>query len=180
LQHLLPECLLGPISPSHGSCENIRRLILLTAMSDSGPRFRHALTHTQRQLTVLSGFGIVVVFGIAGWLTPDSRGFGTHQQLGMPACSFQLITGIKCPHCGLTTSFSWFIRGQFEKSFRANPAGLVLAIASVGILIWTIVVNIRGAFVITNAPGRDAMFGFGIWVLLSIVIWVFRGLLKLM
>ena len=98
----------------------------------------------------------------------------------MPACSFQLITGIQCPHCGLTTSFSWFIRGQFEKSMRANPAGLILAIVSVGILIWIIVVNICGAFVITKAPGRDAMFGFGIWVLLSIVIWVFRGLLKLM
>lgn len=63
---------------------------------------------------------------------------------------------------------------------RANPAGLMLAIASVGILIWIIVVNLRGAFVITNTPGRDALFGFGIWVLLSIVIWVFRGLLKLM
>ncbi|MEZ6031621.1 MAG: DUF2752 domain-containing protein [Planctomycetaceae bacterium] len=149
-------------------------------MSDSSPRFRPALTRAQRRLTMLSGFGIVVVFGIAGWLTPDPRGFGTHQQLGMPACSFQLITGIQCPHCGLTTSFSWFIRGQFEKSMRANPAGLILAIVSVGILIWIIVVNICGAFVITKAPGRDAMFGFGIWVLLSIVIWVFRGLLKLM
>ncbi len=63
---------------------------------------------------------------------------------------------------------------------KANPAGLILAIASVGDLIWTIVVNIRGAFVITNAPGRDAMFGFGIWVLLSIVIWVFRVFLKQM
>ena len=149
-------------------------------MSDSSSRFRSVLTHTQRRLTVLSGFGIVVVFGIASWLTPDPRGFGTHQQLGMPACSFQLITGIQCPHCGLTTSFSWFIRGQFEKSFRTNPAGFILAFVSVGILIWIILINIRGAFVITNAPGRIALFGFGIWVVLSIVVWVFKVLLKLM
>jgi hypothetical protein len=147
-------------------------------MSDSSPRFRHVLTRTQRLLTLLPGIGIVVVFGIAVWLTPDPRGFGTHQQLRMPPCTFRLMTGFNCPHCGLTTSFSWFVRGQFYNSMKANPAGLILASASIAILIWTIVVTVSGTLVITHEPGRDFMVGFAIWVLLSIVIWLFRVFLK--
>lgn len=143
-------------------------------MSDSSPQFRGVLTRTQRRLTLLLGAGIVVVFGIAVWLTPDPRGFGTHQQLGMPPCTFRTLIGVNCPHCGLTTSFSWFVRGEFDNSMKANPAGLILASAGVVVLIWCIVVSIRGAFVVTHEPGRDLLIGFGIWVLLSVVIWLFR------
>ena len=143
-------------------------------MSDSSPQTRRALTRTQRLLTVLLGAGIVVVFGIAVWLEPDPRGFGTHQQLGMPPCTFRTLIGVNCPHCGLTTSFSWFVRGKFHNSMKANPAGLMLASAGIVILIWSIVVSIRGTFVITHEPGRDMLIGFAIWVLFSVVIWAFR------
>ena len=143
-------------------------------MSDSGPQSRHALTQKERLLTGLLGVGIVIVFGIAVWLTPDPRGFGTHQQLGMPPCTFRTLLGVNCPHCGLTTSFSWFVRGQFEKSIQANPAGLIMAVLGVLILIWCAVVSLRGVFVITHEPGRVFLFGFGIWVLVSIVIWSVR------
>ncbi|MEJ7591742.1 MAG: DUF2752 domain-containing protein [Planctomycetaceae bacterium] len=143
-------------------------------MSDSSPQSRRALTRTQRLLTVLLGAGIVVVFGIAVWLKPDPRGFGTHQQLGMPPCTFRALTGVNCPHCGLTTSFSWFVRGHFENSMKANPAGLMLASASIFFLIWSVVVSLRGTYVITHEPGRVLLIGFGIWVLFSVVIWCLR------
>jgi hypothetical protein len=143
-------------------------------MSDSGPQFRRALTHTERLLTGLLGAGIVIVLGIAVWLTPDPRGYGTHQQLGMPPCTFRTLMDVNCPHCGLTTSFSWFVRGQFQKSMQANPAGVLLAVISVLILIWSVVVSIRGAFVLFDEPGRVLLVGFGVWVLVSIVIWSFR------
>jgi len=57
---------------------------------------------------------------------------------------------------------------------HANPAGLILAVVSVLILVWSIVVSVRGAFVITHEPGRVFLIGFGIWVLVSIVIWSLR------
>ena len=158
----------------YGTCGKVPRLIPLPIMSDSSPQSRRALTRTQRLLTVLLGVGIVVVFGIAVWLKPDPRGFGTHQQLGMPPCTFRTLIGVNCPHCGLTTSFSWFVRGQFANSMKANPAGLTLASAGILILIWSIVVSIRGTLVITHEPGRDMLIGFGIWVLFSVVVWVFR------
>lgn len=143
-------------------------------MSDFSSKIRRAVSLKQRLLTLLLGTGIVMVFGIAASLKPDSRGFGTHQQLGLPPCTFRSMTGVNCPHCGLTTSFSWFVRGQLWKSTRANPAGVILAIASLVILFWTIVVSFSGRYVMTDEPGRDLLVGFGIWVLLSIVIWLYR------
>ena len=143
-------------------------------MSESSPQFRRALTRKQHFFTLLLGAGIVVVFGIAVWLKPDPRGFGTHQQLGLPPCTFRSLTGTNCPHCGLTTSFSWFVRGQLFRSIKANPAGVILAGAGLIVLIWSIVVSFRGRFVTTYEPGRDLLVGFGIWVLLSIVIWLCR------
>ncbi len=53
-------------------------------MSDFSSQIRRALSFKQRLLTRLLGIGIVVVFGVAVCLKPDSKGFGTHQQLGLP------------------------------------------------------------------------------------------------
>lgn len=70
---------------------------------------------------------LVGVFGVAWMLTPDPRGFGTHQRLGLPPCTFQAVVDIPCPTCGMTTSFSHFIRGEMVASVEAHPAGFLLA-----------------------------------------------------
>ena len=132
------------------------------------------MTHRKRLIAGPVGIVIVVVFAVAVWVTPDPRGFGTHQQLGMPPCAFRALVGINCPHCGLTTSFSWFVRGRFQKSIEPNPSRFILPIASVLVLIWSVVVSIRGSFVIIHEPGRFFLLGFAGWVLVSILIWLFK------
>src|SRR5436309_15713317 len=52
---------------------------------------------------------LAAVFATAVWLDPyDSEGqpreLETHCQLGLPPCSFKLMTGKPCPSCGMTTS----------------------------------------------------------------------------
>src|SRR5262249_29719492 len=49
-------------------------------------------------------------------------------QLGLPPCSFKVITGMPCPSCGMTTSFALFVRGDLWDSVQANFAGTFLAI----------------------------------------------------
>lgn len=71
---------------------------------------------------------LIAGFGVSLWLQPDQRGFGTHEQLGWAACSFQQITGWHCPSCGMTTSFSHFIRGHWVDSIRANSTGFFMAL----------------------------------------------------
>ena len=39
---------------------------------------------------------------------------------------FFQVTGYRCPSCGMTTAFAWFVRGQFDRSWQANPVGSLL------------------------------------------------------
>lgn len=70
--------------------------------------------------------GSIGVLAAAALIEPDSRGYGTHQQLGLPPCGFLLLTGSPCPGCGLTTAFAHGIRGQWSMAASANPLGLAL------------------------------------------------------
>ena len=48
-------------------------------------------------------------------------------QLGLVPCQFLARTGLPCPTCGMTTSFSWFVRGNLLASLWVQPFGLALA-----------------------------------------------------
>ncbi len=69
------------------------------------------------------------VLALAATLTPDPAGYGTHEQLGFQQCSFIVRHGLPCPTCGLTTSVSAAVHGQFGLAFRAQPFGMILAAA---------------------------------------------------
>jgi hypothetical protein len=59
-------------------------------------------------------------------LTPDPSGHGTHTQLGLPPCPSAFLFDRPCPGCGLTTSFTATVQGQFGAAFRAHPFGPIL------------------------------------------------------
>ena len=66
-----------------------------------------------------------------GWfLEPCKSGYGTADQLGVPACSWIVNTGWPCPSCGLTTSVSAAVQGDVRAGLRAQPFGPVLAAAA--------------------------------------------------
>lgn len=64
---------------------------------------------------------------VASRLEPNSNGLGTHQQLGLPPCSMRVIFGIRCPGCGMTTSWAHFTNGDWSSSMAVNPGGFLLA-----------------------------------------------------
>jgi len=98
-----------------------------------GPWFAfHAASHPARArlwsclvLTVCAA-----LLSVAVWLKPDPSGLGTHRQLGLPACTAVMLTGYPCPTCGMTTAFAHAVRGQLVAAFVAQPAGLLLALAT--------------------------------------------------
>jgi|688.fasta_scaffold00784_26 hypothetical protein len=83
-----------------------------------------------RILLVLIPLGLGSLLIVASQLSPDRRGFGTHQQLGFPECSFILLWDIPCPMCGMTTSWSHLMHGQIMQSFEANQGGALLGLTS--------------------------------------------------
>ena len=82
-------------------------------------------------LAAACGAAVVVAF----WLEPRAGGAGTHEQLGLPYCSFLVRTGYPCPTCGMTTSVSAAVHGRLALAWRAHPFGVVFAAgAEVGVL----------------------------------------------
>jgi len=70
--------------------------------------------------------GALALLITARVLTPSPTGVGTHRQLGLPPCSFEVMTGHGCPGCGMTTAFSHMAHGQVAEAFDSNPMGIVL------------------------------------------------------
>ena len=88
---------------------------------------------------LLIGWSLFLIagFGVAIQTNPDPRGFGTHQRFGFAPCVIRNQLSIPCPSCGMTTSFSHFVRGQIRQSAKANTAGLVLALVCVVMIPWS-------------------------------------------
>ena len=80
-----------------------------------------------RFLATLLAAAPLVALATASQLTPDRDGLGTHQQLGLPPCSMRMIAGIRCPACGMTTSWAYFSRASLIASFQVNSGGFLLA-----------------------------------------------------
>lgn len=119
------------------------------------------------------GGGCAAVLIIAALLSPSPAGTGTHHQLGLPPCGFQLMVHVPCPTCGMTTSFAHAVRGQWLQAARAQLGGLVLAIACVAVMMLSGYATATGRkFVVNwyrvnpaNVVWGVAMFFVAAWVL---------------
>ena len=113
-------------------------------------------------------------FGLAFSLTPDPKGWGTHQRLGLPPCSFRAMLGIPCPACGMTTSFSYLAHGNPAAALRANPGGVLLALICAVQVPWCWLSAIKGRLAGIADPAKCL-----VWVIIAIaavclVNWGFR------
>ena len=87
------------------------------------------LTRRWRWILALSGLAGLALLATAACLRPDPRGQRTHEQLGLPPCTFRTLFGIRCPACGMTTSWSHLMHGQPAQALRTHVVGTVSAVA---------------------------------------------------
>src|SRR5262249_35779065 len=108
---------------------------------------------------VVIAAGLVAVFVIAWRLNPY-REDGTPlrqetpRQLWMPPCPFHAVTGVPCPSCGMTTSFSLLIHGDVLNSLRANAVGTLLALFCLGVIPWAVLSVARGRSLFVRSLDR--------------------------
>ena len=121
-------------------------------------------------LTALTPLTLLI---IAGNLTPAKQGLGTHQQLGLPPCSMLYLFGIRCPACGMTTSWSYFTKGNWIASINTNPGGFLLALLCIAIIVISVQVVRHG-----RLPSHRIQKGFTIAVvgilIVTLLDWVAR------
>jgi hypothetical protein len=132
------------------------------------------LGQRSRVLLVLWSLFLVAGFLLAVQLEPDQRGYGTHQSLGLPPCIFRESFNVPCPSCGMTTSFSNFVRGRFIAAARANSAGLLLAVICVIQIPWCLACACHNRMCYVKRPTVALIWLLGSVFLVSILQWTLR------
>lgn len=116
--------------------------------------------------------GAATLVGIGLYLTPDPAGHGTHQQLGLPPCTIYHLTGRPCPSCGLTTSVSAILHGQFALAWRANPIGFLIVASAAAVALNSLVALCAGRSL------RIELSRFN-WILtLLLSLWLAHGVIR--
>lgn len=127
-----------------------------------------------RYLLTAIALSLISVFVVAVWLKPNERGFGTHQQLGLPPCTFRELTGVNCPHCGMTTCFANLVRGKMVAAWHANPAGIPLAVAWALAIPYCLGIAFCGRWLMTPEPFFwFIVLSFG-YLALALAVWGLR------
>ena len=133
-----------------------------------------------RSVAALLALACLGVLLLAAWLPPSPTGTATHaRSLGLPPCNFLRTTGLPCPACGMTTSFSWFAKGNLAASFYVQPMGTVLAVIAAA-CVWGgfyVALSGRPAYrLITLVPTRYTLLPL---LLLGILAWGWKILIHL-
>ncbi len=132
------------------------------------------MTRLERVMVGGLAFGLFTLLMIAAVLTPNPDGLGTHQQLGLPPCSTRWLFGIRCPGCGMTTSWSWMMKGNLLQSFRTNTGGALFCLLAM----WTIpiasYVALKGRGTREGWFSRYGLIAMLIAVAVTAVDWIWR------
>ena len=129
-----------------------------------------------RLMFVAAALGMTAMMGVARLVEPDLRGYGTHEQLGLPPCTFRLLTGFACPSCGMTTSFAYVVRGEVARAARTNPGGCLLALGTLPLVPWCLASALAGRSLGIRAPERVALVAAMVVFAASLANWVVRFL----
>ena len=118
----------------------------------------------------------MAVFVIAALLNPyDDEGkprqMETHRQLGLPPCTFKVITGKPCPSCGMTTSFALLLHGDVANSVRANVVGTLLATFCLLLIPWVGATLVRNRLFYITSLERSLCWVVAIFLGLLLLRW---------
>ena len=146
----------------------------VSALAAARPR------ESPRVMQAVCALACVGLLGVAAFLRPDPRGLGTHEQLHLPPCTFQHLTGLPCPGCGMTTAFAATVRLQFGTAFMASPFGMLLAAGTLAFGVFSLVCLATGSRAWRHlARLEQAPF---LWTLFSLLLasWVFKLLVAVL
>ncbi len=105
-------------------------------MKRSSPPSDARLSIARRTMLATASLVLIALLATAATLTPSSRGFGTHAQLGLGECFVVRQWGVRCPSCGMTTSWARLLHGDLAGAAAANAGGLVMCLLGIAAVPW--------------------------------------------
>ena len=122
----------------------------------------------------IAAIGLMLLLAAAAALRPDSRGHGTHEQLGLPPCTFLLLFGRPCPSCGMTTAWAWLVRGQVTDAFRVNAGGALLGMLAMVGAVGLMLSALGGRRLAWRPDGMRVTWAAVVVLLVTLVQWGWR------
>jgi len=111
---------------------------------------------------------------IARNLEPDPRGYGTHEQLGLTPCYFQITTGHLCPTCGATTAWSLLLHGNLARAVAVNLGGVLSCVAAIVAVPWLLLTAILGRWPVAQPQLRPLLTLATAWLMIVLLDWIRR------
>ena len=121
---------------------------------------------------------LLVPLLVACRLEPNASGFGTHQQLGLPPCTMVALFGVRCPTCGMTTSWAALVHGRLLEGLAANVGGVLLAIAAIASVVALTSTACLGRRPRWFPDTNGLAWGGTVIALITLVDWLIRLLLR--
>jgi hypothetical protein len=128
-------------------------------VTEESSAFPQKLIGWRRLAAAALAVALLAPLVVARCLVPDPRGLGTHQQLGLPPCTFRVLFGRPCPACGMTTAWANALRGRLSPALRANVTGTLLCGLDLAAVGWLGLSVLRGRW-LGREPNHDA----GAWL----------------
>jgi hypothetical protein len=135
---------------------------------------RHAISPRQRLLAAAVGLAACAALVTARTLDPDPRGYGTHEQLGWPPCGFRKLVGWPCPVCGMTTAWTYAVRGEVRSAVAVNAAGAVACGLSVVVAPWLVASAAAGRWLIAKLTPQALLIAATAFFALTLLDWARR------
>ncbi len=131
-----------------------------------------------RCLAAIVAAALLAALALASQLQPDPRGWGTHEQLGLPGCTFVSLVGVRCPACGMTTAWANVTHGRIVDAVRANGVGTLLVAVALATVAVSLNIAVRGRRLAWQ-PGESTIAGLAVGlVTLMLLEWAVRLLAR--
>jgi hypothetical protein len=89
-------------------------------------------------------------------------------------CAFKYLLGLPCPTCGLTRAVCHALHGDWSQSLAYHPAGILLAAALIGWMLWSAAEAARGQPLAESIRARLRALAVGAGVAAALLAWVAR------
>jgi hypothetical protein len=122
----------------------------------------------------VTAFLLTGLLSVAAWLEPATSGMGTHQKLGLPPCTMNYVLGIRCPGCGMTTSWAHTMNGDVATALQCNTGGVLLCLLAMALVPILAILAYRGRPTRGYWLSRTVLVIVTVIVTISILEWLIR------
>ena len=135
---------------------------------------RPRISPLARAVAAFAAVAVAALGTLAARLTPDQRGWGTHEQLGFDTCAVRTWTGRPCPTCGMTTAWAYAVRGNAQAAVAANAGGAMLFVTALAVAAWSTASAAAGRWLLAAPSARWGLVIATVWLVVTLADWVHR------